>query len=88
MSRNHLIILVLCALGISACATSPEPEDVSSLRPGWMECPRMAPIGSKIKSKAVCSQQDKGRRVSSREEREVYRNDRDVLRNSGIPGGP
>jgi hypothetical protein len=87
MSRIYLMIPILCGLTISACAGAPETEDVSSLRPGWLECPRMAPMGSKIKSKVVCGQNNRRRKISPREEHEVYRETRDVIKSGRMPGG-
>jgi hypothetical protein len=86
MARTHLITLVFSTLAISACANAPEAGEVSSLRPVWMECPRMAPMGSKIKSKVVCSQDERRKGVSVNEEREIFHRD-DVLRSGGLPGG-
>ncbi len=79
MSKSQVITLVVIVLFIPACASSPVPRGLSAGRPASIDCRRIAPTGSKIKSKTVCGRQGGGQSVMTRKQYDLNRDPRDVF---------
>lgn len=78
MSKSHLLKLLVVFL-IPACASSPASNGMSAGRPAMIDCRRVAPTGSRARTKTVCGPQGRGHSVLSREQYGMNRDRRDPL---------
>jgi len=79
MSKSQLFTLVVIILFVPACVSSPVSRGLSTGRLASIDCRKIAPTGSKIKSKTVCGRQSRGQSVISRKRYDPNRDPRDVL---------
>ena len=86
MSKSHLTLVVVVLL-IPACATPPKSAGLSAGRPATIDCRRVAPTGSKAKSKTVCGQMGRGQSIATRKQLEKVRDPRDVMGTRRRPDG-
>ena len=66
MTKSQLVTLLLASLFITACASSPSANGFSQVRPASIDCRRVAPTGTKLKTKTVCGNQGGGQSISAR----------------------
>jgi len=81
MSKSQIIIMLALVVLMPACATSPEADDLSRAQPGWINCPRMEPMGSAMTSKAICNRRDRAQDAETRERMESIRRRQGALQN-------
>ena len=79
MPKSQLITLVAVALFVPACASSPTAKGFSTTRPASIDCRRVAPTGTKLKTKTVCGPTGGGQSDHARERYERNRDPWDVL---------
>jgi hypothetical protein len=81
MTKSQLITLLVAALCIPACASSPTPSAYAQGRPASIDCRSVAPTGSKLKTKTVCGAQGHGQSVLARKANNRNFDPRDPLGN-------
>lgn len=79
MTQNQLTTLVIVSLLLPACASSPTANGISKVRPASIDCRRVAPTGTKLKTKTVCGPEGGGQSIRTRKAYDRNHDRRDPL---------
>ena len=79
MTKSQLLALLLASHFLTACASTPSANGFSQVRPASIDCRRVAPTGTKLKTKTVCGNPGGGQSVSSRKAHDRSHNRMDPL---------
>lgn len=77
--KEPKLTLLLASFFLTACASSPSANGFSQVRPASIDCRRVAPTATKLKTKTVCGTRGGGQSVSSRKAHDGKHNQMDPL---------